>query len=369
MAKQPKNPLLSRRGSLVAAEPGARGLEHMARNQSCVRLAALTLAAVSPAEVAEKVYGQSASEGLSPFAIRRGERFELALEADQCKRLFHLYSEAGRLRDSENVWQDISALYPGISALDLEKRRVASSKLIADRAAGVKGLPNIVLKPRLLLEVMGHGHPCEPDALVARDEDTEWQIVEIKSYADRAALTDAIKTGSACRQAAVGHLALQSTYAQLGIKVDHNEPQADLIFAKPGTNWPTLNTMSLTGEIENLSHAFSHSAEMASQILEIIGASDLDSQEVLQSLPSNPCSGCADHCPLWDDCRGEIIRSGSSSLLGDSAEELLSGVELLSQAANLRDLGSDPDPDLNLLAQLLSASDQAYQRALGEAKA
>ena len=359
------NSLINRRGSLGAQEPGARGLEHMARNRQCLRLAAITIAAISPAEVSEKIYGITVSEGLSPFAIRRGDRFEAALFEDGCKRLRRMYETAGRLSADSTTFQDMSVSHPGITPSALKARLEASQDLVRRRASGEKGLPNILVKPRLVVSVMGHDYPCEPDALVACDDDLLWRVVEIKSYADRWSSTDVSKTGSACRQSAVGIMALQQALDS-GTSGLEAEELADLIFAKPATNWPTLNVMSLQGELENLRGAISGADLMSEEIVNILGDRKLDQEGVIDSIPNNPCSGCADHCPLWDQCRGKLIEQGDPVLLGDGARELMARLGSLDQALSLRDQGSDPDPDLDLLGGLLADCQSAYLATIAE---
>ena len=83
------------RGALAEEEPGARGLEHMARNPACLR--ALTLAGIAPATAARVIYGAPAREGQSPFALALGRRYEAALYADGAATLLRLYRDAGRL--------------------------------------------------------------------------------------------------------------------------------------------------------------------------------------------------------------------------------------------------------------------------------
>ncbi len=51
------------RGALPPEEPGARGLERMARNPSCKELKALTMVGITPATAASEIYGEPAREG------------------------------------------------------------------------------------------------------------------------------------------------------------------------------------------------------------------------------------------------------------------------------------------------------------------
>lgn len=331
----------------------------MARNPQCKRLAALTLAATSPAEVSGRVYGRPVSEGLSPFAIRRGERFEAALIEDGGKRLFDMYQEHGRLSPAECRLQDMSKTHPGAKPQELQARLEASRGLVRDRALGVPGLPNIVIKPRLVITVLGREYPCEPDALVASDSDTSWRVVEMKSYADRWARTSTVKTGSACRQAAVGLLALEEAMGARFLR-----PAADLIFSRPATNWPTLNSMEIESEAESLRQSLAEAGALASEAAYLMGDLSLDTRQGIENLPANPCAGCADHCALWDECRGKVIADGSPALLGDAAAELLAGFASLDEALGARENGCSDDPNKGMLAALLSDCEEQYREAL-----
>lgn len=332
----------------------------MARNPQCRRLTALTVAGVSPAEVSSQVYSHPVDEGLSPFAIRRGERFEEALFADQGKRLFTVYQQAGRLRPEETGFLDLSKQFPQPDEQGLQGRLDASLDLINRRLTGETGLPNLLVKPRFYISLMGQSFTCEPDALVAAHGDKYWRVVEIKSYADRWSFTDTVKTGSACRQAAVGFLALQQLVDQ------PMPPMADLVFARPGTNWPTLNPMNIGAEVSSLERALEEALVVAEVSLDASDGLGLDSKAGLEAIDNNPCSGCSDHCALWEVCFDQVLESQSPSVLGDSARETLVGVSSLEEAIELRERGSDPNPDRDLLARLLRRAQLDYQAGLGE---
>lgn len=332
----------------------------MARNPDCVRLAAATLCAISPADLSEAVYGVESTEGLSPFAIRRGERFEDALFDKNCERLLGVYQRSGRLTAQENLTLDISKLHPETDERGLAARLEASLDLVRRRAAGEAGLPNLVIKPRLTVTVLGRAYSCEPDALVASGSDRSWRVVEIKSYADRHSSTDAVKTGSACRQAAVGFLALsQSCEIQM--------PEvADLVFAKPGTNWPTLHSLHISGELSGLKATLASAEAYLSDAAKALSGRSLDELQALESVANNPCSGCSDHCALWDGCFQGLVASGRPELMGDAARELLRGFGSLDEVVEARSSGVHTNPDMSLVAEMLQVSEADYQKGLLE---
>lgn len=319
----------------------------------------MVISGANPATLSERVYGMPAKEGLSPFAIRRGERFEAALFEDDNKRIFELYQRNGRLGEKESVWSDLSHLFTEFNQESLMKRQQQSEEWIRDRLLGKKKTPNLIIKPRLSVQIMGVSHPTEPDALVAADGDKHYRPVEIKSYADRRAFTDATKTGSACRQAAVALIALEQL---LGEEASEDRI-VDLIFAKPATNWPTLHPMSVGAEVENLKSVFEHAPQTLEQVEKLLQGESLDSVESMNKLPNRLCSDCADHCPLWDSCRIQAIQQSDISLWGDQATEILSGVSDMNQALQLQKTGHhSEDRDLDLLAAVLHEARKAHDR-------
>src|SRR6266478_370962 len=104
------------RGSLSAEEPGARGIERIARNPECTRLRALTIAGITPKTAAESVYGEKTQQGQSPFALAIGNSFERSLIKDGAAALLKLLRDAGRLTISECKVVVMPDLVPGVGA-------------------------------------------------------------------------------------------------------------------------------------------------------------------------------------------------------------------------------------------------------------
>jgi hypothetical protein len=122
------------RGSLPDEEPGARGLERVARNPGCQRLRALTMIRVTPATVVSRVYGEPHREGQSPFALAVGNRFERVLFDNGAARLFRLYQKASRLTATECKIVVIPGVVPGVTAADMARRRAETELLLELKA-------------------------------------------------------------------------------------------------------------------------------------------------------------------------------------------------------------------------------------------
>lgn len=118
------------RGRLAPESPGARGLERLARNPSCTRLQALTLAGITPGTAMKEVYGTPAPEGQSPFALGVGNRFEQQLFEQEGARLVTLYREAGRLGAQEGSVVLLDRLVPGTSRAVMGRRRALTLEFL-----------------------------------------------------------------------------------------------------------------------------------------------------------------------------------------------------------------------------------------------
>lgn len=73
-------------GAHKPEEPGARGIERVARNPDCLLLRALTITGFTPATAA-RILGIRSKEGQSPFAIQMGQRFDKVIKPPLPKRM------------------------------------------------------------------------------------------------------------------------------------------------------------------------------------------------------------------------------------------------------------------------------------------
>lgn len=354
------------RGALASEEPGARGIEHVTRNPSCTRLVALTASGVKPATAADKVYGKPAREGQSPFALLRGNRFEEVLLENNAQRLFDLYAQAGRLGEGQRKVLNVAAQHPATDPESLKAREELTLKTLQAKLDG-EDAPNLIVKPRVRITMLGVPYALEPDVLVASDEDPFYRVMEIKSYPDRGGMTDTMKTAGACRQSAVGVVALRQRLAdRLGREdaVDLLPAECDLVFARPGSNWPTLHPMRIAGEVDELLALLDSLDATMEEVLRLVGEGTLESDQTLNLLPHAPCGACREHCALWEVCREQAAERGDPVLLGDGARELLAGVGDLRRAVELRDGAEPADEVQELAATLLREATSSWREAL-----
>jgi hypothetical protein len=244
------------RGAHEAEEPGARGIERVARNPDCLRLRALTIAGFTPASAAA-ILGVPPNEGQSPFALAMGQRFEKRMFENGAANLFALYREEGLLAVNEAKFIAIDDFAPGASPRALQKRAGETRRLLDAKRRADPNAPNIIVKPRLSVDLVGVPHAIEPDYLVAADADVFYRVGELKSYPDRGGKTDPADIRSACRQAAVGVVGLRQALSTLGVSnpSDLAAPGADLVLRVTGLFMPTLSRMAIEGEVASVARA------------------------------------------------------------------------------------------------------------------
>lgn len=314
--------------SLQRESLGARGLEHYARNPSCLRLAALTMLGVSPAQAVQTLFGEIALEGQSPFAMNVGNRFENHIFKNNAAELRTLYMKTGRLSNNNIEVIDIASTHPRTTLQDLQLRRDLTLEHIQNALTNTRGRPLLLIHPRLHLEFLDHRIDIEPDALLIMHDTTTIYPIEIKSYVDRGGYTPTASIRGACRQAAVGIVALRR-------KLELDIPaHVDLILRQPTRFEPTLRSMTLQSEVESLERTIDQAHEQLGNILSTLEQQTLEIRDRthFESLPNHFCDGCKEHCALASICKREAFNRGSPAALGKHAQDTLSALNSIPQA-------------------------------------
>jgi hypothetical protein len=352
------------RGSLDAEQLGARGLERMARNPACGLLKSLTMAGVSPAAIVSVVYGEPGREGQSPFAIGAGNQFEAGLFESGAARLLDLYRAQGRLSVTECRVADVPSLAPGTSRAAMDRRHTLSDQLLRRKLAGDPNAPNLIVKPRLVVGLLGLEFNIEPDALVAADGEAFYTPIEIKSYPDRDGKTDPADLRGACRQAGVAVVALREAARRFGVPEPERlvPSRGDLVLRAPGSFRPTLWPMTLEGEVDSLVRtleAAPRDLDQAEALLAGISPeATLDDPAVLDQLPANYRESCREFCALARRCKERAICQGDPVLLGSRAREEYAAAGSLDRVLELLEgRGAPPrtPAELRLQAELQEA--------------
>jgi hypothetical protein len=364
--------LAALRGALAAEEPGARGIERLARNPSCFTLKALTITGIKPSTAAARILGEPERSSQSPFALALGNQFERRMLENHAAMLFTLYREQGDLAPTESRIVSIEEFAPGASWLARRRREAETRRILDLRLRGRRDAPNIVIKPRLTIDIVGVPHAIEPDYLVAANSDVFYRVGELKSYADREGKTKFSDTRSACRQAAVGVVGLRQELARAGVRDPDARvlARADLVLRGPGSLNPRLNPMTIDGEVDSLERALAGTSQDLDELEALLSdGSGLSDSAVLSALPHNYRESCKEHCDLWRICRARSLAAGEPIILGEQAAEQFAPAGTLTRVLDLLNgRGAPPrTPAESILAELLRSADAELRKAVGNA--
>lgn len=359
------------RGAHEPEEPGARGIERVARNPDCLRLRALTVAGFTPASAAE-ILGVPPHEGQSPFALAVGQRFEKRMLENGAANLFALYRDRGLLAVNEAKIIAIDDFAPGTGAHALQRRAAETRRLLDAKRNASPNAPNLILKPRLSVTLVGVPHAIEPDFLVAADADAFYRVGELKSYPDRGGKTDPADIRSACRQAAVGVVGLRQALRSLGV----NNPtvlasaDADLVLKVTGVMMPTLSRMAIVGEVDSVERAIGETPTNLEELEALLPAeATFADATTIAAVPNNYRPSCKEHCAMWEHCRAQALEQRHPVVLGDQAAEVLAPAGSIDRALELmRGQGQPPrNSGEATLAHELRIADEILRRAAGSA--
>lgn len=357
----PENARLNQlRGGLAPVEVGARGIESVARNADCTRLRAIVIAGLTPNDVIKRVLGEAA-DVMSPFAMTLTQAFERRLLSNAGGSLLTVYREEGHLDPQDAKIVNVADLAPRDTHVDRIRRERETRRLIDLKMRGDPTAPNLILKPRLTLTIVGVSHAIELDYLVASDREPFYRAGVIKSYADRGGKTNNAHVRSAYREAAVGTLALRQLLEEAGRSADLAGDRVDMVLKAPASFSPRLfAAQRAESELASLTRALATAPSDLDQIEQMLPAgASLADPAVIESLPNHYCSTCKEHCSLWKHCRAQAQAQGNAIILGDQAAEQLAAAGSLNRAMDLLNgAGRPPDnrAEAVLSAELRAAS-------------
>lgn len=339
---------------MLAVEVGARGIESVARNAGCFRLRAIVISGLTPTEVIKHVF-RGKPDAMSPFAMTLSQAYERRLLENGGASLLTAYREKGLLTPGEAKISSVADHAPGDGVLARQRREQETRRLLDMKHADNPLAPNLILKPRLPLALVGVTHAIELDYMVASDDARSYRVGVIKSYADRGGKTDRADIRAACREAAVGTLALRQHLASRGDNPDFAGDRIDMVLRAPGSFVPRLfASMRAESEMASLVRALSAAPADLDEVEQLVpvGASFADPR-VIEQIPNNYQSSCKEHCALWERCRAQALAAGQPIILGDAAAEQLAAAGSITRALDLLD-GRGRPPDNRAEAALAS---------------
>lgn len=340
------NARLSRlRGGIPAVEVGARGIESVARNAGCTRLRAIVISGLTPTEIIKHVFNAE-PDIMSPFAMTLSQAYERRLLENGGASLLTAYREKGHLTPSEVKISSVRDQAPGDGAIARQRRERETQRLLDMKHAGNPLAPNLILNPRLPLALVGVTHAIELDYMVASDVARSYRVGVIKSYADRGGKTDKADIRAACREAAVGTLALRQHLESRGDDPGRAGDRIDMVLRAPGSFVPRLfASVRAESEIASLVRALSTAPANLDEIEQLVPAGGTFADpRVIDQIPNNYQSNCKEHCALWERCRAQALAAGEPTILGDAAAEQLAAAGSITRALDLLDgRGRPPD--------------------------
>jgi hypothetical protein len=286
--------------------------------------------------------------------------------------LFTLYRERGRLAAAEAKIVNVDDLAPGPALSARRRRETETRRILEAKRRGDANAPNLVIKPRLQVNLVGIPHAIEPDYLIAADADAFYGPGELKSYADRDGKTEPADIRSACRQAGVAVVGLRQELERQGVRDPSRfiPELGDLVLRAPGSFNARLRTMSLKGEVASLERAVGEAPRDLDELEALLPPNaTLSDPAVLGTLPNHYRPTCKEHCDLWRFCRNRALTTSQPVVLGDLAAEQLAAAGTITRALDLLNgRGAPPrNPAEAALAAQLHDADTELRRALGHA--
>lgn len=347
-----------------------RTLARFAANSSCP-LATLGFAARVDFDklLAETKY--AAPFGQSPFAFRRGNRFEERLREDRYRPTMQLFEEhlGYTTKDSrvENLRDGFARSRDGMQA-----RAARTEELIATIVKRDKNAPNLIDGAVLAREVGGIPSFFEADAVAARFAQPIL-AGEIKSFPTVDGQADPDKVGAAIAQVSIYILLLKDMVERLGGDPSIVSTEALIITPKNTGLQPTLSKKDVGREVERAARILDQAPRAEDVVSNIsddvpsFGEIALESgNSETQRIESALCIAervgtryrpeCLSGCGFSRLCRERAHRSGDPARISGQLERLLPGIETLDRAAELAGGARPTIEEEPAAAQLIRAS-------------
>lgn len=331
-----------------SAYEAARGnarlrMEQWAKNPSCV---ANTISAVRNVRMSDVALsaGLKTTFGQSPFAIARGQQFELSLLTDQASRLLSELKRHKLLEDEKCDIHDLRTRANGGKLESLNEALSESRKILIEVAKSLgrskskkeaalcagftikipKGilLPEAILIIDVLLLKVVNG---KPTAIVG----------EVKTYPDRGGHTDSGELSVARAQSGMYVHGLDLVLGEVGLEdTIEVSRKGMLILTRPGSNYPSirpdedLRYQALRAE-RGFKMLEQSALSLGSDLWAQIGTAP--PKELVDSIltaPTSYCENCLTFCDLAPRCFEQSRIAGDPIILGENVKRLLGDISL-----------------------------------------
>ena len=349
-----------------------RRLEQLIGNPDCSTNTASALLQI-PLSVIAKARGAEAGPGQSPFAFEQGILFERRILATRKKDgLIPLQVELqkhGLLTEGRD-YEQIDFRTNGY------ERSFDDSRAFLDRLKeeSNKGLQFLGSGFRFIAdEIPPGGGDVEIDLILLSysESDKKWilRIGEIKTYPDRAGLTDPMQLATARAQAGLYRRLFMSWLGRIKLNsiIDIDE-KGFLVFMNVRSAWPSvLPNESLLEQDERADKAVAlfnqkYNSEEWSQWREANVTSEERLNQLVNHATTHYTQGCWGFCPVVTVCFGKLIAADDPLILGSETKEIL-GDRTIEYVQKLISGEIEPTPaDAEILEKL---ADAKFDRVIG----
>ncbi len=336
------------RGDAPRRSSNVRELARFAANSTC-NLANVGFAArVDFDRLLAKTRFQ-APFGQSPFAFRRGNRFEEMLRKDGHAPLLKLLGETLHYDVRGATVANVREGFPR-TADRMEKRAAKTSDLVKAVLTGAEGAPNLIDGAVLGRTIGGVSAYFEADA-VAAHFGKPIHVGEIKSFPTVDGQADPEKIGAAVAQVSIYILLLRELVERLGQKPEMVSSEALLITAKNTGLQPTMHVKHVGREIDRARRILDHVprivdvaaalSDRSPSFASIANASDEEAPRldrlatIADSVGVDYRPACLSSCGLSRFCRERAHEKGEPCRVGGQLVRLLPGVESLDRVTYL----------------------------------
>lgn len=365
------------RGEAPTRSPNVRALAKYAANAECP-LAVVGFAARVDFDRLLTGTRYEVPYGQSPFAFRRGERFEERLRQDGHAPMLGLFREHLGFDVSEARVANVRG--GARSRAGMERRADQTADLVKRIVSGSADAPNLLDGAVLTRDVAGVRSYFEADAVAARF-DEPIRVGEVKSFPSVDGQADPEKVGAAIAQVSIYILLLQELVARVGGDPDRTVSKKALIITPKNTGLqPTLCVKAVDRHVDRARRILD-AAPDAREIADALPAGVPSFEEVSsRAAPEKrrverACEiadrvgtlyrpGCLSGCGMSRLCRERSHATGDPLVVGGQLQRLLPGVESMDRAHALAN-GKRPRDGEKAVAEQLVRAQRLRRRHAG----
>ena len=287
--------------------------------------------------------------GQSPFAFRRGNRFEEGLRRDGHKPILALLHEGLGYSTTSAIVSNLRDGRPTVAKL--EARATATSNLVRSILAGAKKAPNLIDGAVLGREIGGIRSFFEADA-VAANFDLPIHAGEVKSFPTVDGQADPEKLGAAIAQVAIYILLLRELVDRLGGDPDRVSTHALIITPRNTGLQPTMTVKSVGREVDRAKRILDSVPRAEDVVADVPtgtptfgsmlpgrGRSDTERVDnamcLVDAVGNSYQPGCLSTCGFSKLCRERAHRRGDLVRFGGQFGRTLPGVNTIDRIGEL----------------------------------